>query len=142
MRITRPGIYVLQENIIFEPNKDNDFFPTMEQITSGQYPSFTSGPYHLGFFAAITIESDNVLLDLNQKTIKQSALHNLQQRFYANIELASAPFIPTQGPGDFGSSVVTPTNVLIRNGNLGLSSHHGIHAVSYTHLTLPTICSV
>ena len=127
LRLTHPGIYVLSENITFEPNKNDDFFPTMAQIQSGEYPMGTSGPYHLGFFAAITIEADNILLDLNKKTIKQSPLHNLQQRFYANIELASSPFIPAQGPGNFGDSIVTPTNVLIMNGHLGLSSHHGIH---------------
>ena len=57
-----------------------------------------NGAYHLGFFAAITVESDDVILDLNGKSLKQSKLHNLQQRFYSHIELASAPFIPKQGP--------------------------------------------
>ena len=29
VRITKPGIYVLQENIVFNPNASNDFFPKM-----------------------------------------------------------------------------------------------------------------
>ena len=127
IRIRKPGLYILEEDIIFEPNKRNNFFPTRIQVTSGLYPMGTKGAYHLGFFAAITIEADNVILNLNGKTIKQSKLHNLQQRFYANIELASAPFIPKEGPANFGDTVVKPTNVLIMNGTLGLSSHHGIH---------------
>ena len=100
VRITKPGIYVLNENIIFNPNENNDFFPRMDQLS--QYPMGNSGPFHLGFFAAITIESDNVILDLNGKTITQSSLHNIEQRFYAHIELASSPFIPNQGPGNIG----------------------------------------
>ena len=129
VRITKPGIYILQENIAFEPNPNNDFMPTYQQIASGQYPVGTAGAYHLGFFAAITVEANGVILDLNGKTIQQTKLHNLQQRFYANIEMASAPFIPNQGPGDFSNSsnFVAGEKVLIKNGVLALSSHHGIH---------------
>ena len=129
VRITKPGIYILQENIAFEPNPNNDFMPTYQQIASGQYPVGTAGAYHLGFFAAITVEANGVILDLNGKTIQQTKLHNLQQRFYANIEIASAPFIPNQGPGDFSnpSNFVAGEKVLIKNGVLARSSHHGIH---------------
>jgi len=129
VRITKPGIYIIKDDIFFEPNSGNDFMPTGSQIASRQYPVGTAGAYHLGFFAAITIETTGVILDLNGKTIKQTTLHSLQQRFYANIELASAPFIPAQGPATFS----TPSNfkagekVLIKNGTLGISSHHGIH---------------
>ena len=103
--------------------------PTYQQIASGQYPVGTAGAYHLGFFAAITVEANGVILDLNGKTIQQTKLHNLQQRFYANIEMASAPFIPNQGPGDFSnpSNFVAGEKVLIKNGILARSSHHGIH---------------
>ena len=132
VRITKPGIYILRENITFEPNPHNDFMPLSSQMgPTGQYPAGAGGAYHLGFFAAITIETNGVILDLNGKEIKQSKLHNLQQRFYANIELGSAPFIPSQGPVVEGFSTddtYNPgTNVLIKNGSLGLSSHHGIH---------------
>ena len=125
VRLKTPAIYILKENIVFNPNPNDDFFPRPDQMQ--KYPMGSSGPYHLGFFAAITIESDNILLDLNNKTIKQSKIHNIQQRFYANIELASSPFIPNQGPGNFGSTINIPKNIMIKNGCLGLSSHHGIH---------------
>ena len=133
VRITTPGIYILTENIIFNPNEETDFLPTEKQSeVNGIYPQNMSGPYHLGFFSAITIESDDVLLDLNGKTLSQSPNHNFQQRFYANIELANMPFIPKQGPGDFkgAMSYVSGNRLLIQNGNLGLSSHHGIHGNS------------
>lgn len=125
VRLTKPGIYVLQENIVFNPNEDNDFFPKPSQMN--KYPMGNKGPFHLGFFAAITVEGKNIILNLNNKTIKQSKLHNIQQRFYATIELASSPFIPKQGPGNFGATISFAKNVVIKNGTLGLSSHHGIH---------------
>ena len=49
--------------------------------------------YTLGWFATIAVENQQgTVIDLNNKTLEQSDLHHLQQRFFANIELASAPF--------------------------------------------------
>ena len=129
VRITKPGYYKLAENIVFHPNADNDFQPKPEQMASGLYPEHP-GPFQLGFFAAITIECDNVILDLNNKSITQSREHYLKQRFYAHIELANAPFIKNQGPsaGISDPYYKSSNNVLVMNGTLGLSSHHGIHS--------------
>ena len=135
-QIKEPGYYKLKEKIEFDPNSENDYMPSASQIQSGKYPVGQNGAYHLGFFAAITIETKNVILDLNNFTIEQSKKHNLLQRFYANIEMNSAPFIPGQGPStkkfssdDKGTptSFRTAENCFILNGTLGLSSHHGIH---------------
>lgn len=130
IRITKPGRYILLENIIFNPNEDNDFSPKPEQISSGLYPEMMNGPYHLGFFAAIAVETNDVIIDLNNKSLKQSDKHAFQQRFYSNIELANSPFIPKQGPGDFKGNTTfkSSKNVLIMNGKLERSSHHGIHS--------------
>ena len=138
LRIKKPGIYRLQENIIFNPNESNDFSPTPEQISSGLYPENMSGPYHLGFFAAITVETENVIIDLNGFTIKQSDLHKLQQRFYANIELANSPFIPNQGPSAFiGVGGYRAANrVLVMNGTSSSTSHHGIHSNTANNVVL------
>jgi hypothetical protein len=138
VRIKKPGIYRLQENIVFNPNESNDFSPTTKQISSGLYPENMSGPYHLGFFAAITVETNDVVIDLNGYTIKQSKLHKLQQRFYANIELANSPFIPKQGPSSFiGVGGYRPANrVLIMNGTSSSTSHHGIHANTANNVVL------
>ena len=126
VRITKPGIYVLQSDIEFIPNFENDYQPNRDDISSGRYP--VPGPYQLGFFAAITIESDDVILDLNGYTIRQSKEHFIQQRFYANIELGSSPFVMDQGPSSgITGTYKAPTKVSIINGTLGLSSHHGIH---------------
>ena len=141
VRITRPGIYLLQEDIDFGPNPDNDFMPTGQQIASGQYPVGANGAYHLGFFAALTIEANGVILDMQGHTIKQTILHHLQQRFYANIELANAPFIPNQGPGNFSatSTFKFGENVFIKNGILGRSSHHGIHGNKMKSIVLQNL---
>jgi len=136
VRITRPGYYVLLEDIEFHPNSANNFEPTQEQILSGQYPK-NPGPYNLNFFAALTIESKDVLIDMRGHTIKQSYEHFLMQRFYANIELASAPFIGAQGPSQ-GISIghTSADRCAIINGHLSLSSHHGIHGNSARNLLL------
>ncbi|KNC74573.1 hypothetical protein SARC_12885 [Sphaeroforma arctica JP610] len=81
----------------------------------------------LGVFAAITIECSDVVLDLGGKTLRQSKAFNTQQRFFSCIEISRAPFITGQGLNDFGENDELVSNVGIRVGKLGLSSHHGIH---------------
>lgn len=123
--IREPGIYRLDEDIIFSPFIENNGKPTTEWLN--RLPENERKAYTLGIFAAIVIQSDNVCFDLNKKTIKQSELFFHQQTFYSHIELASTPFIKKQGPADFGEHVEEANNIFITNGTLGLSSHHGIH---------------
>ena len=136
VRLKWPAYYIFNENIVFNPNPGllseggKDWMPTQEQMSGGknaEYPGMPYGPYDLGFFAAITVEAKNIIINLNGYTLCQSKEHHIQQRFYANIELASTPFIPKQGPANFGDSIVSADNCWITNGYLGLSSHHGIH---------------
>ena len=121
--LDKPGYYVLKENIIFNPNPNDDYFPRANQ-SQYQIPGFS-----LGFFAVIAVYTDGVYLDLNGFTISASKEFALQQRFFSIIELANAPFIPLEGPSVFStpSSFKSAENVIIRAGKLGLSSHHGIH---------------
>ena len=123
-RIIQPGYYQLTEDIVFHPNPDNQFNPTKEQFRTEVYSKMH---YRLGFFAAITVETNNVIIDLNDFSISQSPEHYIHQRFYAHIEFASSPFIPNTGPANFGSSIKIPSNVILKNGTLGLTSHHGCH---------------
>ncbi len=140
-RIKTPGIYRLTEDIILEPNDGHECFPTLTQQET--FPS-RPGPFILGFFAGITIETKNVILDLNGFTIKQSIRFYLLQRFFSTIELANSPFIPkndktTQGPANFGLKFVPAENVLIKNGILGLTSHHGIHGNAAKNIMIENI---
>jgi len=128
-RITQPGRYVLGENISFYPNPHPDAFiagrPLPEQLSTngGPYPA---DAYGLGFFAAITVETDNVQINLNGYTLEQGALHALCQRFFALIELENSPFLPGQGPHSFTTNFFAASHVVVSNGVLGRSSHHGI----------------
>ena len=62
----------------------DNFHPTVQQMTpeNGEEAEYPSIPYRFGFFAAITIETDNVEIDLNRFTIKQSDIHHIQQILY------------------------------------------------------------
>ena len=144
--LEKSGVYHLTEDIIFNPNSLHTIkydgipeyhIPPNPNATPydlgvgephpAQYVKYNPAAYGIGFFAAIVIQGDSITLDLNEHCLKQSKEHNLQQRFYANIELASQPFIPKQGPHDFGSTISCAYNCSVINGRLGLSSHHGIH---------------
>ena len=114
--ITKPGTYILSENIIFDP-------PQRVPLNLLK----KNRAFHLGFFAAIIIQSKDITLDLNNFSITQSDSHYLHQRFYSHIELGSAPFVPKTGPHDFTDNFIIAKNVIIKNGVLGLSAHHGIH---------------
>nr|QBK92178.1 MAG: hypothetical protein LCPAC304_05250 [Pithovirus LCPAC304] len=135
-RITKPGKYILKENITFAPNPKNDFRPLSTQR------DYAGRPFSLGFFAAITIEVDGVEIDLNRKTLRQSDKMAWMQRFYANIETASTAFISGQGPGKFGKSILSPKYIYIHNGTLGRSSHHGIHGNGNQYVLIENVVMV
>jgi hypothetical protein len=131
--ISESGMYILDEDIVFEPNKDNNFMPRSEQ-TKYQGKGFT-----FGFFTIISVQTENVIIDLNNKTLRMSNLFRLIQRFCSCIELANTPFIENQGPGDFGPLNKIGKNVLIRNGTLGLVAHHGIRANNAENLFIENV---
>ena len=140
LRIKEPGVYILTEDIVFHPNPLNDCQPLPEQ--QKEYPTTSGSPYTLGFFAAIAIETHGVIIDLNGYQIKQSFEHYVHQRFFALIELASSPFFTRQGPASFDNEKNKFKNgcdILITNGTIGFSSHHGIHANSATNVILDNL---
>lgn len=124
-RIQTAGRYVFQENVVFDP---------------AGAPENAEGGFRLGFFAAISIETTNVVLDLNGKRLSQGPGHYLRQRFFSLIELANSPFVPKQGPANFGTDFHPASNVEIRNGVLGTSSHHGIHGNNNTNVRINDLC--
>ena len=160
LRITKPCLITLQENIYFNPNRPETWLDKDDEITSNTtqakkldpnrvldwMPSQTKESnkqyfekdvrfgYTLGFFAAIAVECDNVIIDLNGFTIEQHEEHALQQRFFAVIELADQPFIPKQGPANFGKNLRSANRLMIMNGTIGNSSHHGIHGNSARYI--------
>jgi hypothetical protein len=104
-------------------------FPTPRQLEENT-------AYALGFFAAIIVTADDVVIDLGGHTLAQSKAHALMQRFFSLIELADSPFPADKGPAHFSSSVTSSNYVTIMNGRLGRSSHHAIHGNSNSHVTV------
>lgn len=136
--IRNPGTYILSENISFNPNPNDDWMPRKEQLKSngGNYDDFA---FVFGFFAAIAIAADNVVLDLNNKFLCQSLAHRIQQRFFSCIELADQPFPPKKGPNNFGDMIEPTKNCVIKNGTIGSSSHHGIHGNNNSNITIKDV---
>ena len=127
--IDRPGAYKLCEDITFGPNGpapgQTPAADAFDPIFDGTYDENAFG---LGFFAAIAIASPNVDLYLNEHTIQQSRGHALMQRFFAVVELASAPFISGVGPAEFvgDATLEAASNIrIVGPGTIGRSSHHG-----------------
>ena len=96
------------------------------------------GTYSLGFFAGITIECDNVIINLNGFDFEMDKRFYLQQRFFSLIELGAKPFIVGEGASDWGSGgVIYSNNIEIKGpGNLGLTSHHGIHGLQNVNVEI------
>lgn len=88
--------------------KPNNWKPILNKYDSEYNPDYDKLEYRQGFFAAIVVTCDHVIIDLNEKTISQHKAHALQQRYFSLIELNA-------------------DHVFIVNGNLGLSSQHAIH---------------
>ena len=132
-RIKKSGYYELAEDIVFNPRENYKFLPDPEN------PLYQDRAYSLGFFAAITVEADNVVINLAGHTLSASNLFSLCQRFFALIELADRPFIPTQGPGNFGEAIKSANGVVIKDGTLGRSSHHSIHGNANTNICVENV---
>eukprot|EP01083_Nonionella_stella_P017323 48442_1 len=157
-RITECGNYILSEDIVVNFNKpsiefdyakgdspnaynmdDLYWYPTTQQQQSDEYFGLDAfwGPYSLGFFAAISVETKHVYIDLNEFSISMDYEFYLQQRFFAIIEFGNKQFESRQGPVDFGREDLCNGDIIVKNGVLGLSSHHGIHGscVSHVHIS-------
>jgi hypothetical protein len=148
------GCYCLGEDIKFFPNSEVTLkrngksvnFENIGRVLSDQMtdpPTYGTAYYNpmkygVGFFAAIAIAGDEITLDLNGFTISQAPEFALLQRFYSNIEIGDQPFVGGQGPAPFGS-LTTGNGVVIRNGSIGVASHHCIHGNGATHVKIQNI---
>lgn len=135
--IKKPGLYILDEDIVFDPNPKHDWFPTKRQLQE----EYSHSAFFLGFFAAITIESSHVVINLNGHCIRQSKMHALQQRFFQTIQLNNSPFIIKQGPsGTFADSGIYESKFIwIKNGSLGLTSHYCVHGNNNSYVLIENV---
>lgn len=130
--IKKPGHYILTEDISFNPINDKPSYELKKKYKQ----------FFLGWFAAICICCDNIILDLNGKEIKQDLQFYVKQRFFMTIELADSPFIPNQGPVNNGlapNKISSSNYCLIKNGKLGLTSHCGIHGNNNHHIIIQNL---
>lgn len=138
-QIKTGGLYVLCEDIEFNP--DPQYL-----VTNSAYSG--NKAYAMGYFAAITIECDDVIIDMQGCTIRQSYEHYFNQRFFNIIELGNSPFIPAQGPAlvnqptGTGYPYASANHCLIINGTIGLSSHGGIHGNNNVNVMLQKLSIV
>eukprot|EP00122_Pirum_gemmata_P000625 Pgem_evm3s555 len=112
--ITEPGIYKLEEDIVFRPTNNP------ENTTRIVDPAFA-----LGWFTAIRIMCDCVILDFQGHSIEQSDEFNLKQRFFNHITL--------------GSRDVRTQYIKILNGKFGQTSQHGIQGNNCRYLVLENL---
>eukprot|EP00397_Hematodinium_sp_SG-2012_P006792 GEMP01006828.1.p1 GENE.GEMP01006828.1~~GEMP01006828.1.p1 ORF type:complete len:688 (+),score=92.06 GEMP01006828.1:323-2386(+) len=112
LRIKTPGKYRLEEDILF------DFKETAVNQKS---------PLHWDNVIGISIEVSGVELDLNGHTMSMSPRFMSRQRFWNHIQLNNFVFRPTQGL--YKGNIVTPSDIIIRNGKLGQTSHMGIQGI-------------
>lgn len=88
-------------------------------------PAEKQSPNHLGHFAALIIGAPRVVIDLQGYTLQMTEDYSRKQRFFSLIELDITPF--PNGTGKFTTVPVKPTDITVRNGRLGLTSHFAIH---------------
>lgn len=140
LRIKKPIKLKFKESVSFNPNRGQflpdgkvdpartlDWFPRGPVLQPEYYEAGVARAYGLGFFAAIAVESPEVIVDLNTKTLSMHPEFAVMQQFYSHIELASQPFAPANGPFDFGSDLTAARKVWIKNGVLDNSTHQAIH---------------
>jgi hypothetical protein len=137
-------MYKLCEDISFHPQAPESGVDSISiESLEPDFMEYSPFGFGLGFFAAIAIEASGVTFDLNGFKIEQSAEHALMQRFFAIIELASAPFIRDAGPAEFvgdGEHFLSASEVTIRGpGTIGRSSHHGIHGNDNDKVTIENV---
>jgi hypothetical protein len=146
LRIKFPCKLKLTGNVQFNPNRGSflpdgkvdpartlDWFPSRSvasnlDATFGYFTGDVAQAYGIGFFAAIAIEAEGVVVDLNSYTIAQHPEFSVMQQFFSCIELGDQPFPTNSGPFNFGSDLRRAKKVWIKNGILGYSSHQNLHA--------------
>ena len=130
----------MQEDITFNfnsggtkhPNSLHAWMPREDQ--EDEYPGASSSNhddhYSMGFFAGITVETDDVIIDLNGFEIAMDEKFYIQQRFFVCISLTNKLFNDNQGPSFMGIGQKSVNNVVIKNGIIGLTSHMGIFGIN------------
>lgn len=132
----KPKSFLKSPNIIYVSQAD--FKEPVLIATSDTIVKFTSdvtvdfkteaekkSPTHLGHFAALIIGASRIIIDLQGYTFKMSEDYSKIQRFFSLISLDITPF--PNGTSKFTTIPVKPTDIMIKNGRFGLTSHFALH---------------
>ena len=121
-RIKTPGYYYLTEDISFDQSAGR----TEDRPRTGAW------------FAAISVECDNVIIDLNSYTLEctQNFVEKQDFKVFSMIELANSPFPHLVFAYSDVTKFKAAHNVEIKNGALGRSPHHGIHGNMNTDVNI------
>jgi len=134
--IRSPGIYRIQEDIVMAPE-------TEHMMPAKDCPIYRpEDGYWLGFVAAIAVASDNVFIDLNDKSVSMCGEFALRQRFFSVIQLGDRPFVAEAGPPQFANlarPTFFPSNVVISDGEIGRSAHEGVHGVNNDNIWIDRV---
>jgi len=127
-------VYIDEDNSHIELHENIEFGKDFD-LSGFFVPDESDDPSPLGFFAAIVVRADDVTINLKGHTLSQSPEYLRVQRFFALIEIGSKPFVPGEGPANFGVHKAV-SGTTIHNGVLGASSHHGIHGIAVKNVHL------
>ncbi len=127
-RVSKPGYYYVVEDILFNPK------PTLELQRSDK-------PLIGAWFTALSIECDNVIIDLNTKTFAcdPAFLDSQKLKVFSLIEFGNSPFPLAKFPFFAYTGETQPVfanNVTIKNGTIGASPHHGLHGNSNSNIQM------
>lgn len=132
-RIKESGIYKLKEDIEFQP------IPA-DQAKRTDKPG-------IGWFAVITVETDDVIIDLDGHIIQasQEFIDNHFFNLFSVVELANSQFPGPQFGTSFGTittnftgdtAYVEANEIIVKNGIVGRSGHFGIHGIGNSNVYL------
>jgi hypothetical protein len=126
-RISKPGYYYFTEDVAFNPDQ------TQEAKRKDK-------PLSEEWFTALSVECDNVIIDLNTKTFfaHQQFVDTQLLKVFSLIELSNMPFPNIKFEFGFKGEKQAryASNVVIKNGTIGTSPHHGIHGNNNSNIQL------
>lgn len=138
LRIKYPCMITLCEDICFNPNADKDWYPDASKPNNNELyinDITVSSVYEKGFFAVLTVEAEDVIINLNHKRIEQSKEHALQQRSFSVIQLNNQPTNPAITP----TTSVSATNVCIKKGTVGRTSQYGVNGYKNNNVFIDAV---
>lgn len=127
-RVSKPGYYYFVEDILFNPK------PALELQRSDK-------PLIGAWFTALSVECDNVIIDLNTKTFAcdPEFLDSQKLKVFSLVEFGNSPFPLAKFPFFAYTGETQPifaNNITIKNGTIGASPHHGLHGNSNSNIQI------